>query len=101
MTGGHPAEGFEDDPDAVVIEEKIKLREKDRIEKAKAQTANLLGYLIVGGFVGSALLTLATGLWGTRLGSDEVCDLLKTITTTFGVPLGFVLGFYYGVAKRQ
>ena len=89
----------EDVPGVLVQQEKLHVVES-RTQRDKARAANLMGYSIVGGFVLTTVLTVCTGLWSHKLKPNEAYDFLKAITTVFGAPLGFVLGFYYGVAKK-
>lgn len=64
-------EMVEDLPEAKVETERLRFSE-NITEKEKARAANLMGCLIVGGFVLCTVSTVLTGLWGgSHYGRDR------------------------------
>ena len=70
------------------------------IAKNKAKMANFIGCLIIGGFIFSILVNLGCIVFKV-IPTNEAVEIMKTLTNTFGAPLGFVLGYYYGVMKSE
>lgn len=77
----------------------LKQTEKS-IAKNKAKMANFLGCLIIGGFIFGIVVNLGCIVFKV-IPTTEAVEIMKTLTNTFGTPLGFVLGYYYGVMKSE
>ena len=71
----------------------------NRYEVPKEHVARVLGYWIIAGFIISVILVLVPYTFNLffykELNASNINELLKTIVTVFGTPLGFVFGYYY------
>jgi hypothetical protein len=81
--------------------EKFPQEHEIELEKSKATTANFLGYGIVGGYIFSVIISLVACIFNKNIKPNQSIELIKSITNTFGTPLGFVLGYFYGVMKSK
>ncbi|HEX3043721.1 MAG TPA: hypothetical protein VHY08_03125 [Bacillota bacterium] len=81
--------------------EKVITQNEKTTEKNKAKMANVFGGMIIGGFVFSIVINLICCVVFKTIPTNDTIELMKTITNTFGTPLGFVLGYFYGVMRSK